>query len=405
MRGASAAAEFFFASPCHAGSARSLGARAHTRDGPRYPAAAVWRLLALLLAPASPAPTDPAPPSAAVDGPEAPAHTRVIVLVPRAPDRRVDDVVASVRAGLTEGTVELLLVPESDADASRLEHARAAAVEHDAQGVFWLELADARASAVYLWLPQRRAALRRGVPEAADSVEAAIESMAIIVRSGALALANGRELAMDAVDPAALEPAVAPTAVPAVAASPEPPAVAPTQPRAPRWWASLGYEGLGLARAMPWQHGGAIELARVLHRHVAIGLAYAVVGGPRLRSPASLAIVRHELAVVAAVGGSLHPRLALWGRVLPALELAQWRGSQRRGTRAAGKAALELVLRIGLTRRLSFDVGAGADAVFTAPPFVRCAEGTAACAGAARQVVLQPWRVRPRARAGLSLGF
>jgi hypothetical protein len=45
------------------------------------------------------------------------------------------------------------------------------------------------------------------------------------------------------------------------------------------------------------------------------------------------------------------------------------------------------VLRIGLTRRLSLDVGAGADAVFTAPPFVRCAEGTAACAGAARQVV------------------
>ncbi|MBX7081895.1 MAG: hypothetical protein K1X88_22005 [Nannocystaceae bacterium] len=361
----------------------------------------MWRLLALLLGPASPA-SDPAPPAAAVDGPQAPVRTRVVVLVPHTPDRRVDDVVASVRAGLTDATVELVLVPESDAGASRLEHARAAATAHAAQGVFWLELADARAYAVYLWLPERAVALRRGVPEAADSVEVAIEAMGIIVRSGALALASGRELAMEAVDPAALEPVAAPAPAPApVVVTP----AAPPRPRARPWRLALAYEGLGLGRAMPWHSGGALELSRLVHRNVAIGLGYAVVAGPRLREPASLSIVRHELAVVAGFGGSVHARVALWGRVLPALELAQWRSSQRRGTRAAGKAALELLLRIGLTPRLGLDVGAGADVVFTAPPYVRCADGADACAGLGRQVVLQPWRVRPRARAGLSLAF
>jgi hypothetical protein len=100
----------------------------------------------------------------------------------------------------------------------------------------------------------------------------------------------------------------------------------------------------------------------------------------------------------------LHPRVRLEGRLLPAVELVQWR-SDRNGVRPVAKVAAELVLRIHLLPRLTLDVGAGPDVVFNRFDFVRCADSATDCRGSARQVALSPWRVRPRARVGLSVGF
>ncbi|HWB80461.1 MAG TPA: hypothetical protein VG755_36100 [Nannocystaceae bacterium] len=334
--------------------------------------------------------------------------TRVVVLVPRSSDRRVDDVVASVRAAVLPEQVELVLVPQADEGATRIAQAQRAADDYDASGVFWLDLRDASAYSVYLWLPEKGTLLRRRVTESAQSVEAAIEAMAIIVRSGTLALASGRDVAMEAIDPAVLEekPVEPTVVVPTQPIEPPPPKPAPP-PKERRLWLSFGYEGLGLGRAMPWQSGGAIELSFAVHRFVKLGGAYAVVGGAKVRSPAELSILRHEIAAVLGIGGAVHPRVRIEARLLPALELVQWRApaQDRRGVRATPKLAVELALRIHLAPRLTLDVGPGADVALTSSPFVLCEATAGACTGADRQVVLTPWRVRPRARAGLSVLF
>jgi hypothetical protein len=63
------------------------------------------------------------------------------------------------------------------------------------------------------------------------------------------------------------------------------------------------------------------------------------------------------------------------------------------------------VLRIRLVPRLTLDVAAGPDVALNRFEFVRCADSGDPCRGTAREVVVTPWRVRPRARAGLSVGF
>jgi hypothetical protein len=360
---------------------------------------ALWPLLVVaLLGPAAPPPGAAEP--AAIE-----QRTRIVVLMPRVADRRVDDVIASVRAGVDTSAIELVLVPQADEGTTRFEQARRAADDYDARGVFWLDLHDDAGFLVYLWLPEKDAVLRRRVEESAQSVEAAIEAMAIIVRGGALALASGREVAMEKVDPAAIEdeanpPPVEPPPKPAVV----PPRPAPSPPPPRKLWLSFAYEGLGLGRAIPWQSGGAIELSYAVHRFVKIGAAYAIVGGLPLRE---LRVLRHEIAAVLGVGGPVHPRVRIEARLLPAVELLQWRApaQDRRGLRAVPKLALELVLRIHLSPRVTFDVGPGADVALTSTSFVLCEASAGACTGADRRTVLTPWRVRPRARAGFSVGF
>jgi hypothetical protein len=69
------------------------------------------------------------------------------------------------------------------------------------------------------------------------------------------------------------------------------------------------------------------------------------------------------------------------------------------------KVAGELVFRVWLVPHLTFDLGAGADVAFNDFDFVRCDERATDCTGPNRRIVLDPWRVRPRARIGLSAVF
>ncbi|MBK8717649.1 MAG: hypothetical protein IPN32_23330 [Deltaproteobacteria bacterium] len=262
-------------------------------------------------------------PPAVIPEPPPGAHeiTRVVVLLPAAGDRRLEDVVASVRANLPAAQVVLVEL-EADGDdtvSSRMAEAVRAAKAQGARGVFWFDLRDPDQWRVYLHVPGRKALLRRRVPEAAASVEAAIEAMWLIVRSGSLALSRGVDVAMESVDPATVDPPPAP-ATPTVAPPRPPTAIAPpatASRRAPRWWWSLGYLGLGLARRVPWQSGGAIGLRYDVHRNVGIGLAYELVGGAALREPTALGVLRHGLGPMLAVGGGCGCALAAGGAGVP----------------------------------------------------------------------------------------
>ena len=333
--------------------------------------------------------------------------TRVVVLVPDDGDRRVADVIASARADLPADEVELLDV-RTGPEESRLEAARRAAQEHHAEGVFWFDLAESGEYLVYLHLPARDVTLRRRVPEAAESVEAAIEAMWIIVRSGTLSIARGVAVEMEAVDPATIEPKPPePEPTPPPPKTPVEPPARPEEPERIGLWLSASYHGLGFARRVVWQSGGGVELSYAVHRLVKLGIGYGIVAGMRVRAPTELAIVRHEVAAVLGVGGLVGARVGLEGRLLPALELVQWRAPQSdaNGLRPAAKLAAELLLRIVLVPRVTLDVAAGADVGLTSYTFVLCGEGAATCSGDARVTVLTPWRARPRARAGVSFVF
>jgi hypothetical protein len=348
-----------------------------------------------------------APPPGPAEGQRVAARVGVVVLVPERSDRRVDDVVASASANLPHDEVELVALPFSGVDTlpRRVARARQAADAHAARGVFWLDLRDDQRYVVYLWVARDGTLLRREVPEAAQSIEAAVESMWIIVRAGSLALASGVEVAMEAVDPRTIVADAESIAM--RPATPEPDR--PTTHRLLRtsaWW-SIAYVGVAFGRTMPWHSGALLEARGAVHRHFALGLAYGASTGPPTKDAEALRLVRHEIIAVVAAGAPLAPRLRLDARLLAGLDLLRWRssGQDTAGLEALGKAGIELTARVHLRPGLTFDVAAGGEAWFRRFDFVLCAEQALECSGDARRVAFSPWPVRPRVRAGLSGRF
>jgi hypothetical protein len=367
-----------------------------------------WPIILALAGSPVPEPAEPAVEATDVE------IDRVVLLVPQDGDRRIADVVAAVRANVPPDEFEIVSVKTQGPSTLgvRVVAAQDAAIEHDARAVFWFDLRHDQEYVVYVYVRDRSAVLRRRVPGAAQSPEAAVEAMWLIVRSGAMAIASGSDAGMETVDPdqiaAEVEAANKPEEPPV---RPEPPPVsARSEHRPPDLrgvWLSFGYLGEGLASAVPWQSGGGVELSYGVHRWVKLGIGYGLVGGFPVRSPAELHVLRHEIAAVLGVGGPVHPRVRVEARLLPAVELSQWRApaDDGAGVRVVGKTAAELVLRVWLVPQLSFDVGAGASLAFNDFDFVLCEATAAECTGDARRVVLSPWRVRPRARVGLSALF
>jgi hypothetical protein len=376
-------------------------------DGVAVP---TWPIIFALAGPPAVPPTEPPPVEA-----KTVEIDRVVLLEPDTPDPRIADVVAAVRANVPPDEFEIVSVktPGPSTLGVRVVAAQDAASAHDARAVFWFDLRHEEEYLVYVYVRDRSAVLRRRVPEAAQSPEVAIETMWLIVRSGAMAIASGSDAGMEMVDPdqikAEVEAATKPKeAEPEVVAPP--PVIATSEHRPPDLrgvWLSFGYLGEGLARSMPWQSGGSIELAYAVHRFVKIGVGYGVVGGWPVRRPTEFHVLRHEVAAVLGIGGSVRPRLRIEARVLPAVELSQWRtpADDNAGLRVVGKAAAELVFRIWLVPQLALDLGGGASVAFNRFDFVLCEATAAECSGEDRRVVLSPWRVRPRARAGFSVLF
>ncbi len=365
----------------------------------------LWPVIVALAGQPVPGTTEP-PPAAEVH------IDRVVLLEPVDADARIADVVAAVRANVPPEEFEIVSVktPGPSTLGVRVVAAQDAAREHDARAVFWFDLRHDEEWVVYVYVRDRSAVLRRRVREAAQSPEAAVEAMWLIVRSGAMAIASGIDAGMETVDPEQVAAEVKAATEPEPPPEPAPKPMAKSEHRPPLLrgvWLSFGYLGEGLAGAVPWQSGGSVELAYRVHRFVKLGIGYGVVGGLPVRRPAELHVLRHEIAAVLGMGGPVTPRVRVEARLLPAAELAQWRApaDDDAGVRVVGKLAAELVFRVWLVPQLSLDLGAGASLAFNDFDFVQCEEAASSCSGEARRVVLSPWRVRPRARLGLSALF
>jgi hypothetical protein len=143
-----------------------------------------------------------------------------------------------------------------------------------------------------------------------------------------------------------------------------------------------------------------------------IGGWYEFVGGGGLDDPPGFAAWHHALALTIAAALPAGRRVVIELRAGPELELARWRSRDlgKGRLRAIPRVGADTTLQIGLTRpgaipRVSLDVGVGLAVALIDVDFVTCAAGAVECTGAARKVVLDAWRARPRGRAGISVQF
>ncbi len=310
---------------------------------------------------------------------------------------------------------------ERRADQTAAATARALLAEHSARGAFWLDIQPAEIR-VFLLASDGAAYVRR-VPVDAEGAEAGREAVWLIVESGSLALASGAEVAMEAAPVEDLEPAP-PEAEPQAPPRPAPtPTVEPVVEPAPRHSSprdaippgrrgvppiqiGVDYIGEGLASTVPWQSGlgvDALLLPRPLWR---VGVRYGLMIPWRGDDPP--VTWRHSVQLRAGpaliVGRLLEVSLLAGGGV----EALRWRNrtTGARGWRAMGTAGLDAGLQIFVVPgRLVLSIEPGAAVVFNRFAFVECEAAAPACQGDARAVVLDPWRVRPRLRAGLATFF
>lgn len=211
---------------------------------------------------------------------------------------------------------------------------------------------------------------------------------------------------MAQVDAASVEPPAKPVAKPAPA--PVEPRL-PSKPIARKTWAraTIAYAGDGLARVVPWQSGGFVALAITPLRRLRVGASYEILAPARRRDPAGFSLLRQAVALTVAGVAPIVDRLDLEFRFGAEVELSRWRSTLagRGHLRAIPRLGADVLFQIRLWRNLWVDLGPGVAVALVDVDFVTCAAQAASCSGADRKVVLDTWRARPRARAGLSVQF
>ncbi|HWB73888.1 MAG TPA: hypothetical protein VG755_03010 [Nannocystaceae bacterium] len=339
-----------------------------------------------------------------------------------APARGVDEVVVQIRdddgaAGAALGEqviangsresppIRMETPPEGK---SRLGAARErCAVAKPAIAVFWVDVARTDEWRLYALPCAAPTPLVREIPVGVGEEEASIETLWLIVQSSAAAIAVGAEPAMQAVDPAEVE-----ASEPKVEPRPEPPPkpVAPTKPtppRSPRWTLRLAYAGDSLAPQVPWQSGVLGGFAFAPRTWLRVGASYEFLAHARRDRPAGFALWRHGVAITASGVATLAKRVALEVRIGAELELSRWRSDAagRGRLRAVPRFGADVLLSIALGRGVSLELGPGLAVAIIDVDFVTCAAAGSPCTGMDREVVVDARRVRPRARAGISVQF
>lgn len=341
---------------------------------------------------------------------------------PVAPARRVvvqvaetDGVAAAELAALVErhGLAEPppMQVAPDDGTRARLATARAQCSAAPTVAVFWLDARRDDEWRVYALPCDTGAPLVREIAVTRGEEEASIEAAWVIVRSSSIAIAEGHEVAMEGADPAAIDPPAAPAPKPA-APTPIPPPQPIAKPTKPlRWQLSAGYGGEAMSSRPRWRNGVFARLAFAPRPRLRLALGYGLLLPARGDEPAGLTWWQHQIGLWIAAVLPVHPSFALELRGGPELELVRWRsdadarGRVRAVPRIGADVGLQPVLTRGRNAVLSLDVGVGLAIALVDVDFVTCAAGATTCSGADRRVVLDAWRVRPRARAGLSVQF
>jgi hypothetical protein len=295
-----------------------------------------------------------------------------------------------------------------EAGLSRVESAKRACGT-DVLGVFWLDARRSDEWRLYALPCATQRLLVREIVVSVGAEQASIEASWLITRSSAVAIAHGLEIEMA---PAPPEPAPPVVVAPPPKPKPTPTLGPPPAPRRKRWQLSLAYAGETLARTIPWRSGVLGAFAWSARPRLRIGAWYEVLLAGRLDDPPGFSAWHHAIALTIAAALPVAQRLTIELRAGPELELARWR------SRDAGRGPLRAVPRIGadttfqieLTRAgavpsVTLDLGVGVAAALIDVDFVTCAAGAEGCSGAARRVVADTWRVRPRGRAGISVQF
>jgi hypothetical protein len=338
-----------------------------------------------------------------------------------APARGVDEVVVQIRdddgaAGAALGElviangsrepppIRMEMPPEGK---SRLAAARERCAAPKAPiAVFWLDVARTDEWRLYALPCAAPTPFVREIPVGVGEEEASIETLWLIVRSSAAAIAVGAEPAMQAVDPAEVE-ASEPKQAPQVEPPPKPVAPPKPAPRPARWTLRLDYAGDSLAPQVPWQSGVLGGFAFAPRTWLRVGANYEFLAHARRDRPAGFALWRHGIAITVAGVAALAKRVALEVRIGAELELSRWRSDAagRGRLRAVPRFGADVLLSIALGRGVSLELGPGLAVALIDVDFVTCAAAGSPCTGMDREVVVDARRVRPRARAGISVQF
>ncbi len=285
-------------------------------------------------------------------------------------------------------------------------------------GVFWFEVRE-DGLALYLYASRGHGVFVRELqrhPQHSDA--AVVESVGLIVASTAVALREGRELAMRRVDEAELaelapepnpepDPLPPPTPPPTESGSnsrpPPPPPAAPASDLRPRIVAA--YLGDGFNNPAPWQSGLRVAAGLEFSPRVRADVGYGFLAPRAVASGPDLRLTRHEITARVGVGGPVSERWSLYGVGVLAVELNRWRRQGRRDLRVRGRVGPLFEVALHLGRGVHLDAGVGAMVALNRFDFVVCTAPDDACTGAMREVVATGWRVSPRATIGLSYRF
>ncbi len=274
--------------------------------------------------------------------------------------------------------------------------------------VFWLDVARPDEWRLYALPCAAQQPFVREIPVTSGEEQASIEALWLIVRSSAAAMAAGAEPAMEAVDPRALEPKPTEPTPPVREPTTRPPErPTPSPERVRKWSVRAGYAGDSLAPQIPWQSGVLAGFAYAPIRWLRIGAGYEFLAHARLDEPAGFALWRHAVALTIAGVAPLAKRVELEVRFAPELELSRWKSdvSGRGRLRAVPRLGLDALLQIELGRGVALELGPGLAVALIDVDFVTCATSATTCTGPGRNVVVDARRVRPRARAGISVRF
>lgn len=363
----------------------------------------VWVIGAGLTA--SPAAAEPAP-EAAVAQP-----TPIYVVRTAGTDPRLLEALETARARL-EGEGVALTVATLRPDETAAGRARALVAGGLARGVFWFHDATPGEIRVFLLDADGSAWVRR-VPVEPETAEASREAVWLIVEATGRALATGQAVAMEPAEPGLAEsqpttPEAAATREPEVTREApsvmEPPERDRHRVRRPGLGLGLAYLGDGLAKTVPWQSGVGIDGAIDLRAGWRFVLGYGLMLPWRRGDPPVTWRHRVELRMGPRTASA---RMELYALVGGALEAVQWRASTgaEGGVRMLGLVTLDGGFGVRLVRNLWLVLEPGASVLVNRFDFVECAAGATRCDGMLERVVLAPWRVRPRARAGVAVRF
>lgn len=306
-------------------------------------------------------------------------QAQVVVLLFDDQARALETLVRAVRAQFAGGAVDAV-VSEASLPSGRLSDVAAEASrrarETSALGTFWFETTE---GAVFVYLtdpPGRRVLVRRIDWQGPDDVAAA-ESVAVVVRSSAEALAAGSVIGMERVASAAPAEAQAgaPESSKAAATSESKPAsrrVAAAEPLPPKPSSEAGgrraahrrgvhvdvragYVGSNLLDRLAWQHGLGLRLDVAFARRWAITVGYRQFLPGRVRGAVTtVRFDRYVPDVAVAFSPWLHPHAELGVAAVMAGEILRRRSQVDAGVAAPPTVRFVPVVAAGVDLRVRF---------------------------------------------------